>query len=93
MYMPVFIDIYSPVCFTTLYSPLNGTTARTKDGVPSGGVPAESEDVGVVCGHHGQRVRLPGEPRGPLDGAVEHHRLGQRQLGNAIVVAVVDSPS
>lgn len=68
-------------------------TIRTKDGVPSWGVPAKREDVGVVCRHHRQRVRIPGQPHGPLDGTVEHHSLGQRQLGDSVVVAVVNSPS
>lgn len=66
---------------------------RTEDGVAPGRVTAEGEDVGVVGGDYGQCVRLSGQLRGPLDGSVEHHRLGQGQLGYAVVVAVIDSPS
>lgn len=54
-----------------------GRSTPTKDGIPSGRVTAEGEDVGVVSSDHGESVRLFGQLCGSLDGSVEHHRFCQ----------------
>lgn len=66
---------------------------HTKDGVSTGGVSSEGEDVGVVCGNDSEGVWFSGEPGGSLHRPVKHHSLSQRQLGNAIMVPMVNSPS
>lgn len=72
---------------------LSGRSTRTKDGVPSGRVTAEGEDVGMVSSDHGESVRLSGQLCGSLYGSVKHHRFRQSQFGYAVVVAVIYSPS
>lgn len=65
----------------------------TEDGIPSGCVPTKGEDVRVVSRDHGERVGFSGQLCGSTNGLVEHHSFSQRQFGNAIVVAVIDSAS
>lgn len=69
--------------------PLN----NTEDGIPSGRVTTKGEDVGVVSSDHGESVRLFGQPCCTLNCFIKHHSFCQSQFGNAIVVAMINSPS
>lgn len=69
--------------------PLN----NTEDGIPSGRVTTKGEDVGVVSSDHSESVRLFGQLCCTLNCFIKHHSFRQSQFGNAIVMAVINSPS
>lgn len=84
------------VCFAFEHKCVHSSVCalnRTEDGIPSGRITTKGEDVGVISGDHGERIGFSCQLRSSLNGFVKSHSFRQRQFCDAIVVAVIYSPS